>query len=124
MTNDLKSLKFKLLRLEKGLWKAAGSNEKYLERTIATDSIAALPSLPLMVSKTALVEAITGSEAWDTFSLSNARVYSINNSDVALMYDAIGKRTGQPNYHARINSVYRNIKGTWRLALHQQLPLA
>lgn len=124
MTNDLKSLKLTLLRLEKGLWKAAGTNEKYLLRTIADDSIAALPTVPTLLTKPDVVTAMTSTEAWETFSLSNTRVFPINGTDVALMHDINGKRSSQPDYHARINSAYRKTKGAWHLALHQQLPLA
>jgi hypothetical protein len=111
-----------IIEIERGFWKAAGDRDAYAA-DLAADVVHILPGLGVM-DRDAVLGAVAEADPWASFEIADARLVAVGDAAAALVYRARACRPGQPDYRAAITSLYRHDGGAWRLALHQQTPLA
>ncbi len=117
-------LQDKLIELERGFWDAAGGDGSYYEENFAKDGMMVLPFEGGMLNKAQTVGAVRQAEAWSAFEINKPQLLEIAENEVALLYEASGKRANGQDYRALISSLYRRRVGGWELVFHQQTPLA
>jgi hypothetical protein len=68
-----------------------------------------------------VVDSMRGA-AWESFELADERVLELTDGCAVVAYRATARRDGT-DYAALFNSTYVRVRGSWRLALHQQTPI-
>lgn len=111
-----------LLPLEVAFWRAAGDRERYAAG-LAAGAVHVFPGWGI-TELDAVLDGVEAAEPWETFAIEEPRLVPLGEEAAALVYRARATRAGEPPYIAAITSVYRREAGAWRLALHQQTPLA
>ncbi len=79
-----------------------------------------------ILNKSICIQTISASpDAWARYQIIDPRfVHIIADSCVSLSYKADARRADGTSYKAGVSSVYVNRNATWKMALHQQTPLA
>jgi hypothetical protein len=107
--------------LERRGWDAlSGSGgAAYYDRLMANDSLMVFPGMTL--DKTATIHAIAEARPWSSHRLDDVRVV-VGAATAVITYVATAVREGEPEYRARMSSVYARMDDRWQLLLHQQSP--
>lgn len=107
--------------LERRGWEALSGPDgaAFYEDVITDDGLMVFPGLTL--DKAAAVAAIADASPWQRHRLDDVRIAEAGDTAV-ITYRATAQREGDPEYRARMSSVYARIDGRWRLVLHQQSP--
>jgi hypothetical protein len=107
--------------LERRGWEALSGADgaAFYEDLMADDGLMVFSGLTL--DKPGAVRAISAERPWSSFRLDDVRVVHAETTAI-VAYHATSQREGQPEYRARMSSVYARIHGRWRLLLHQQSP--
>jgi hypothetical protein len=113
-----------LLGLERQGWKALSSGRagEYYREHLADDALMAFP-FGVMTRKEA-IDAMESAPPWSMFEIHDARVVALTPDSGVLAYRAVAQRTGEAPYFAIISSTFVRVRGTWKLAFHQQSPAA
>ena len=113
-----------LLALEEEGWRALSGNRgaDYFRDALTPHSIMVFPGVVL--PKDRALEEIAEAPAWAEFRIEEPRVVRLTEYSAVLTYRATARREGEPEYHALMSSMYVENGGTWKVAFHQQTPLA
>jgi hypothetical protein len=111
-----------LVDLERAGWRALseGNASAFYERTLASEVLMILPGDLVIDDRRAAIDSMSGT-GWDSFTLSDERVFPVDDECAVVAYKATAKRAGL-EYTARFTSTYRREADTWKLAVHQQTP--
>ncbi len=111
--------------VEQAGWEAlsGGDPRSHYDRVLSENAVMIVPNMVL--DRTAALDSWQGVPPWDAYQLTNREVLELGPDTAALIYHATAHRAGQhPPYHAVMTSVYVHRSDGWRLALHQQTPVA
>jgi hypothetical protein len=107
-----------LLDLDRRL--ATGDGDTYRE-LLDAEATVVIPGDVL--DRAATVAAMDASPGWDTVELTDASAVALG-SDAALVTYTFTARRADQEYRALLSSAYVRREGGWRMAFHQQTPLA
>jgi hypothetical protein len=97
--------------------KAAG----FYRESLTDDALMVVPGF--IVDKPTFLAGIDAEEPWSTLRIEDPRVIELTPSCAIVLYRAVGRREGRPEYTAFMSSVYVDRGGSWKLAYHQQTPI-
>jgi hypothetical protein len=97
-----------------------GDGDAY-RRHLTDDAVVIVPGASLGREETA--RAIDAGPGWDDTAFDDERLLRLGDDIALLVYRFSGTR-GEDAYAALMASVYVERDGEWRLAFHQQTPLA
>lgn len=106
-------------KLERDLWLGGSS---IFERCLAEDCLMALPGVGVL-DRAQVIDSLAGVPRWNDVDMADRRS-AVADSGVVIAYRATGRRENAEPYRAICTSTYLHIGGDWKLAQHQQTPLA
>jgi hypothetical protein len=108
-----------LYELEREL--GGGTGETY-RRLLTEDAVVVVPGARMSKEQTA--QAMDASPGWDEIVFEDTSSVRLTENAVLLTYRFTGRRGDEFVYAALMGSVYVNREGGWRMAFHQQTPIA
>jgi ketosteroid isomerase-like protein len=117
------SIREELLALEEGFWRAAERGRDAYAEHLADDAVHLFPGWGVTTDNERVLEAVDGSDPWETFSIEDVTLLELGEEAAALAYTAGARRAGEDEYVAAMTSVYRRDDEGWKLVIHQQTPL-
>jgi hypothetical protein len=117
------TLEEELLELEERFWTEPERLEFYSAH-LAGDAVMVFPSPYGIFDEARILDSLEG-PVWSAVRLEQATVVRLRDAAAALVYRAEADGPGGRAYSCYAASVYvRQDDQTWRLALHQQTPIA
>ena len=114
--------KEELSALERNFWLEGA---EYYRANLAEDCLMVFPEPVGVLARERSIAAIEEGPRWSAVRLDDLQVRQLVQDVVVLVYRATGERDGQEKpYEALATSTYVKQQGDWKLALHQQTPLA
>jgi ketosteroid isomerase-like protein len=111
-----------LLELEEAFWRRAGDADFY-DANMTDDAFMVFPAPAGIMDRDATLAAVAAASPWITLEM--AEVHVLEQGDSAVVaYRAQARRAEGPEYNTYASSVYVNVGGDWKLAVHQQTPIA
>lgn len=108
-----------LFALEERFWKEGA---EYYRRHLAHDALMVFPDSVLVSEQ--IAGALKDEARWTEVELEEHRLIELREGAALVTYKATARRNGSPPYVARASSAYVNDGRAWRLAFHQQTPVA
>jgi Domain of unknown function (DUF4440) len=113
-----------LLEIEHRAWTALSTDAhaaaSFFEAMLAPRVLLLLPGDLVIDDRADAIRSMSGAP-WSSFTLTEARVFRLDDATAIVAYRAVAHRGGK-EYAAWCNSTYVRCDGSWRLALHQQTP--
>ena len=111
-----------LFALEERFW--LGSSD-YYRRNLADAALMVFPDPAGVQIKDEILSSVSGQSRWTDVALEEHRLMELANGAALVTYKATAHRPGeQKPYRARASSAYVHDGRAWKLAFHQQTPLA
>ena len=111
-----------LIELERRFWTAG---VEFYETHLATDCVMLFPGAGVLSREAAIAGVAGGGPRWRDIEMKDVRVVVLHDAAAILAYAAVARKDGsQAPYSALVGSVYASQDGAWKLAFHQQSPLA
>jgi hypothetical protein len=118
------SLEQELLAIEEGFWTDPDRVHYYGEH-MAGDAVMVFPEPTGILDEAAIIETLEGASAWAEVRIEDVDFVHLRDSGAIVAYRAHARRDGGDSYSAYAASVYvLQDDGAWRLAFHQQTPIA
>lgn len=113
-----------LLSVERAGWEALRRSEgaDFYGRLMSPEGVMVLPH-GFVLDRAGVAASFDGVDPWRAYEISQPRRVVLGVDTVALVYVATATR-GEGEFRALMTSVYSLLEGQWRLALHQQTPMA
>ena len=109
-----------LFRLEEKFWTEGAD---YYARHLAPAAMMVLPEPAGVLVKDEIASSLR-SARWSEVSLEEHRVLELSDGSALVTYKATAIRGNEPSYVARASSAYVRDGAAWKLAFHQQMPIA
>lgn len=77
----------------------------------------------MVLGRDDVVAALAQSPPWQTYSIDDIRLVTLDDENAALVYIGTARREGAEPFTAAMTSVYHRVDGSWKLACYQQTPL-
>lgn len=87
-------------------------------------AVMAFPAPVGVLAGRAIVDSLKGAPRWLAVEMTERLVGHPGDDVLVLGYRARGRREGQPDYLAYCTSTWRRDGAGWKLAQHQQTPIA
>ena len=112
----------RLFGLEEQFWKGDAA---FYRRNLADEAVMVFPDPAGVMIKDEICSAIDDSPRWEHVELEEHRVMELDDNAAVVTYKATAMREGEIiPYVARASSAYVRDGRAWKLAFHQQTPLA
>jgi hypothetical protein len=112
----------RLFELEEHFWKG---DSAFYRRNLADEAVMIFPDPAGVMIKDEICSSIEESPRWEEVLLEEHRVMELDDNAVVVTYKATAMREGEIiPYVARASSGYVRDGAGWKLAFHQQTPLA
>ena len=110
-----------IVALERQFWT---SDAAFHEAHVTDDCLMVFPGAGIMTREAALAGLRT-TPRWREVVMDDVHVVTLTRDVVVLVYTAAARRDGmEAPYRASVSSTYVAREGAWRLAAHQQTPVA
>jgi hypothetical protein len=111
----------RLFRLEEQFWRG---DSAFYRRNLADEAVMIFPDPAGVMIKDDMCSSVENAPRWEEVLLEEHRLMEIDEHAALLTYRATAARDGELPYVARASSVYVRDGSGWKLAFHQQTPLA
>jgi hypothetical protein len=115
-----------LLQIEHDAWTAltvSGVRARaFYDDVLADEVLMLFPGGMVIDDRSTVVDSMDGAD-WSDFVISDARVLRLSDDSAVLAYRVEATRGDGSRYDALLNSTYRRMESSWKLALHQQTPV-
>jgi hypothetical protein len=112
----------RLFDLEEQFWRG---DSNFYRRHLADEAVMIFPDPAGVMIKDEICSSIDESPRWEEVLLEEHRVMELDDHAVVVSYKATAMREGELiPYVARASSAYVRDGAGWKLAFHQQTPLA
>ena len=112
-----------LLELEEAFWRRSGDADFYADN-MTEDAFMVFPAPAGIMDRDATLAAVAQVSPWVELELSDVHVLELTASTAVVAYRAQARRAEGAEYNAYASSVYVKAGGGWKLAVHQQTPIA
>lgn len=111
-----------LFALEEQFWLKSADHYRH---NLADAALMVFPDPAGVQVKDEVLSSVAGASRWTDVALEEHRVMELSNGAALVTYKATAHRAGEPKpYQARASSAYVHDGSRWKLAFHQQTPLA
>jgi hypothetical protein len=111
-----------LFALEERFW--LGSAD-YYRGNLADAALMVFPDPAGVQIKDEVLSSVSTQSRWTDVALEEHRLMELSDRAALVTYKATARRSGEPKpYRARASSAYVHDGRAWKLAFHQQTPLA
>ncbi len=110
-----------LLRLERKFWT---QGPQFFERNLAYAAIMVFPEPVGVLTRDQAVASLGRQERWSKVLLQEHRLLELSDRAAILTYKATAERPNGEPYVVLASTAYLRDGGSWKLAFHQQTPLA
>jgi hypothetical protein len=111
-----------LLELERELWNA---DEAFYRETLTPDAVMVFPEPTGVLEHDEILHSLGGADRWRSIDFHDDRLVELTPGVVQLIYRAAAERSEDGSeYQAWVTTTYVQKHGSWRLAAHQQTPVA
>ena len=114
-----------LLELERAMWRAMVAGPEaavaFYDEGLAEKVLMLFPGGMVIDDRQQVVDSMR-SVGWDSYELSEERVFDLGENSAVVAYRGVARRGGADDYEALFNSTYVRRGDSWVLALHQQTP--
>lgn len=110
-----------LFALEERFWL---EGPDYYRRNLASASIMVFPDPAGVLVSDEIPRSLEKAARWTQVELEEHRVLELETRAALVTYKATARRNDAPPYIARASSAYVHDGKSWKLAFHQQTPLA
>jgi hypothetical protein len=114
------SLQTELTRIEQGFW--TGGEDYYLQH-VDSDCLLAFGQMAGVRGREELAK-MTGQNRWRAVHMDSKGFVTPTPDTAILTYEACGIRASGERYNALVSTSYVRRSGEWKMAFHQQTPLA
>ncbi len=114
-------LEDELFDLEKHFWTEGAD---YYRSHLAPSALMVFPEPAGVLVKDEIASSIGAGARWADVELEEHRVLELSDNAAVVTYKATARRPDGPPYVARASSAYVRAGNAWKLAFHQQTPLA
>jgi len=112
----------RLFGLEEQFWKGDAA---FYRKNLADEAVMVFPDPAGVMIKDEMCSTIDDSPRWEIVELEELRVMELDDNAAVVTYKATAMREGEVlPYVARASSAYVRDGDRWKLAFHQQTPLA
>jgi hypothetical protein len=108
-----------LFALEERFWMEGA---EYYRRNLAHDALMVFPDSVLVSDQ--IAGSLKDDSRWTQVDLEEHRLIELRDGAALVTYKATARRKDSPPYVARASSAYVNDGHSWKLAFHQQTPVA
>lgn len=116
------TLRSQLIDIEEQFW--TGDADFY-RSNLAADSLMVFPPPAGVLDRQATIDSIAAAPRWRDVAIEHPHIVELGSDAAAITYRARARREGAgEEYNALASSVYVKRNGSWKLALHQQTPIA
>ena len=110
-----------LYEIERNFWTG---DAQYYRQNLAEKCMIVFAEMSGLKSREEVASMITEPQRWQDLKLNDKNAVNFGDDAVLLSYRANAKRANGEPYEALVSSIYVNENGRWRMAFHQQTPLA
>jgi len=114
-----------LINLEEYGWRALSTDAPaaaaFYRQVLDDTVVMLLPGGLVLSGREAVIDSMNG-EPWSSFRLDNVRVLCPTDDVAVVVYEAVARREGTPEYSALFSSHYVRREDGWKLFFHQQTP--
>jgi hypothetical protein len=110
-----------LYGIEKNSW--TGDAQFYREN-LAEKCMVVFTEMSGLKTREEVAAMITEPRRWQDLNLEDKKAVDLSDSAVLLSYKARARRSNGERYEALVSSAYVKENGRWRMAFHQQTPVA
>ena len=110
-----------LFSMEEKFWTQSAG---YYHDHLAYAAIMVFPEPAGVLVKDEIVSALDKAPRWSQVALEEHRLLELSEDAAVITYKATAKRDGGERYLARASSAYVHDGRAWKLAFHQQTPVA
>ena len=110
-----------LIELERAGWDSLcdGSGSTFYGSLMAPGGLMILANGQVL-SRDEVVASLADAPTWASYEITNARMVTINDESVAIVYLGTGHRSGSDDFVGIMTSVYTRRDDGWQLQLYQQ----
>ncbi len=119
---DESDLHAELLTLERRGWDSLcdSTGDEFYGRMMTDDAVMVLANGAVM-DRATVVASLGEAAPWRSYEISESRLVSTGPESAALLYLGTARREAdEPEFVARMSSVYVRLDDEWRLAVYQQ----
>lgn len=110
-----------LFALEERFWLEGGD---YYRRHLAAAAVMVFPNPAGVLVSDEISRSLEGATRWTEVALEEHRLIELGDDAAVVTYKATARKNDAPPYVARASSAYVRDSRGWKLAFHQQTPLA
>ena len=110
-----------LFRMERKFWT---EGPQFFERHLAYAAIMVFPEPTGVLTRDQVIQSFSNEARWSDVAFEDHRVLELSDRAALVSYRAVARRGDREPYMAYASSAYVRDGGSWKLAFHQQTPLA
>jgi hypothetical protein len=110
-----------LYEIEKNFWTG---DAQYYRQNLAEKCMVVFTEMAGLKNREEVAAMITDPQRWQGLKLKDRNVVELADGAVLLSYRASAKRANGQPYEALVSSAYVKENGRWKMAFHQQTPIA
>jgi hypothetical protein len=110
-----------LYEIEKNFWTG---DAQYYRQNLAEKCMVVFTEMAGLKNREEVAAMITDPQRWQDLKLKDRNVVELADGAVLLSYRASAKRANGQPYEALVSSAYVKENGRWKMAFHQQTPIA
>lgn len=112
-----------LVELEKQFWLAAG-NVDFYRAHLTQGAFMVFPAPYGIMDRDRTLRAVEAAEPWVSLEISEVHLVELTDSSAVVAYRASARHAEGPTYETFATTAYVKEDGDWKLAVHQQTPIA
>ena len=110
-----------VLALEKRFWT---DGAEYYRQNLDAECLVAFPEMAKVMTREQVAESVKDMPRWSDLRIEPRGCIELGDGVALLTYEASAQRASGEPYRALVSSGYVRRGGAWKMAFHQQTPLA
>jgi hypothetical protein len=115
------NIRQQISEIEKGFWTGGAA---FYRDHVDAKCLLAFSEMAGVMSNDKVASTVGNGQRWKDLETEEMGFLQLDDNTALLTYEASAKRPSGERYHALVSSGYVKRNGDWKLAFHQQTPLA